>query len=75
MQGRTFFRIMFENIFVNNVISKTFTALVNFCNEQQYYNKKELKFLSKMPLTKKEDSLYKTKFIFNNYQKNGVNID
>ena len=73
MRGRTFFRIMIDNLFVNNVFCKVISALVNFCNEQRYYGHKELKFLKKMPLTKiKEDSTYKKPFIFNNNH-TGVN--
>ena len=73
MQVRTFFRIMIDSLFVNNAICKTIKALVNFCNEQSYYGKKELKFLKKMPLTKmKAESSYKTKFIFNPNQISGV---
>ena len=73
MQGRTFFRIMIDNLFVNNAFSKAIVALVNFCNEQSYYHRKELKFLEKMPLTKTEqDSSYKNRFIFNSTYKTGV---
>ena len=73
MQGRTFFRIMLENLFVNNALCKALSALVNFCNEQSYYGKKELKFFKNVPLNKlEEDKSYKTKFIFKNNQKLGV---
>ena len=69
MQGRTFFRIMFDNLFVNNALCKAISSLVNFCNEQDYYYKKELKFLTKMPLNKTETygSYKNNKFIFKNY--------
>ena len=74
MQGRTFFRIMLDNLFVNNAICKTLHALVNFCKEQAYYNKKELKFLKKMPLKNIEPELqYKKPFIFSSKQTSGVN--
>ena len=74
MQGRTFFRIMIDNLFINNAIAKTIVALVKFCNEQSYYGRKELKFLKKMPLTKlKTDKSYQTRFIFNPNQSSGVN--
>ena len=43
MQGRTFIRIMADILFVNNAFVKALKALVNFCKEQQYYNRKELK--------------------------------
>ena len=73
MQGRTFFRIMIDNLFVNNALCKAIISLVNFCNEQSYYNGKKLKFLKKMPLTKIEQNrTYKTKFIFNPNQTTGV---
>lgn len=76
MQGRTFFRIMIDNLLVNNAFCKTISALVNFCNEQSYYNRKELKFLKKMPLNKiKQDSTYNKRFIFNSNQSSGVNYD
>lgn len=73
MRGRTFFRIMIESLFVNNALCKALSALVNFCNEQSYYSRKELKFLNKMPLNKvKQDSVYKNRFIFNSTQHTGV---
>ena len=74
MRGRTFLRIMLENIFINNTLSKTIIALVNFCNEQSYYGRKKLKFLNKMPLNNTEEHYnYKNKFIFTNNQNSGVN--
>ena len=73
MRGRTFFRIMIDNLFVNNALCKALSALVNFCNEQNYYGRKELKFLKKMPLNKVQpDSVYKNRFIFNTTQNTGV---
>lgn len=73
MRGRTFLRIMLENLFINNTLSKAIIALVNFCNEQSYFAKKELKFLKKMPLTKTEQgNSYKNRFIFNSTYKTGV---
>ena len=75
MQGRTFLRIMLDNLFVNNALCKAISALVNFCNEQNYYNRKELKFLKKMPLNKVEqDSIYQKRFIFNSTHKTGVDL-
>ena len=60
MQARTFFRIMIDNLFVNNALSKALFACINFFKEQSYYNKKELKFLNKMPLNNIEKSnIYK----------------
>ena len=73
MQGRMFFRIMVDNLFVNNPVAKAISALVNFCNEQNYYGKKELKFFKKMSLNKVEKtSGYNKQFIFNGNQKSGV---
>lgn len=75
MQGRTFFRIMIDNLFVNNALSKAIIALVNFCKEQSYYGQKELKFLKKMPLNKiEQNSVYDKRFIFNSNPNSGVNI-
>ena len=75
MQGRTFLRIMIDNLFVNNALCKALSALVNFCNEQSYYSRKELKFLKKMPLNKIEEQkcAYKNRFIFNTNQVSGAN--
>lgn len=65
MQGRTFFRIMLD-IFLNNPLIKTLSNIVNFCNEIRYYNRKELKFLKKMPINNiAKDEYYKNRFIFN----------
>ena len=73
MQGRTFLRIMLDNLFVNNAFCKALSALVNFCNEHSYYHRKELKFLKKMPLNNmKHNSVYRNKFIFNPNQTSGV---
>ena len=66
MQNRTFIRTMLDILF-NNVIVKSITSFVNFCNEQRYYNYHELKFLKKMPINNivKEDN-YQSKFLFTN---------
>lgn len=65
MQGRTFFRIMLD-IFLNNALVKSIASLVNFCNELRYYNRKELKFLKKMPLNNVvKEEYYKNRFVFN----------
>ena len=74
MSGRTFLRIMIENLFVNNAICKALSNFINFCNEQSYYNNKKLKFLEKMPLNKLEDNnnYYNKRFIFNSNNKSGV---
>lgn len=73
MQGRTFFRIMLDNLFVNNVFCKSISALINFCNEQSIYNQSKLKFLKKLPLENiKQKELYKNRFIFNTDNTSGV---
>lgn len=75
MKHRTFFRIMLDNLFVNNALCKALQSLVNFCNEQSYFSQKELKFLEKMPLTRTEqDSVYKNRFIFENTQTYGRSL-
>ena len=74
MQGRTFFRIMIDNLFINNAIAKTIVALVKFCNEQSYYGRKELKFLQKMPLNKTRQKYnHDSRFLFNSNPKIGAN--
>ena len=74
MNGRTFFRIMIENLFVNNAFCKALSALVNFCNEQNYYGQKKLKFLKKMPLNKIEQkNTLDKRFIFNTTYNSGAN--
>ena len=74
MQGRTFFRIMIDNLFVNNPFCKAVTVFVNLCNNAIFYNKKSLKFYGKMPLYKKEQELnYKKRFVFDSSRAYGVN--
>ena len=65
MRERTFLRIMLDIIF-NNAVFRTIASIVNFCNEQRYYNQKELKFLKKMPLNNSvvQNDYYKSKFAF-----------
>ena len=64
---------MLENLFVNNALCKALSALVNFCNEQSYYGKKELKFLKKMPLTKVEkNSVSQNRYIFTSALNSGA---
>ena len=66
---------MIDNLFVNNAFCKAIISLVNFCNEQRYYNQKELKFLKNMPLNKiGTKSVYRNKFIFNSAPKSGVDF-
>ena len=75
MQGRTFFRIMFDNLFVNNAFCKALSALVNFCNEQSYYGRKELKFLQKMPYNNiRKSNNYNNRFVFKTTQTHGANL-
>ena len=74
MRGRIFFRVMLDNLFVNNAFCRTLQALVNFCNEQSYYGQKKLKFLENMPLNKTEHkNVYDKRFILNSNLKSGVN--
>lgn len=73
MQGRTFFRIMIDNLFINNPVGKAIAYLVNFCNSSVFYNKKKLKFLGNMPLNISAKSTYQKKFIFDSSYKCGVN--
>ena len=74
MQGRTFYRIMVDSLFVNNPFCKAVSAFVNFCNNSVFYNKKNLKFLKNVPLLKKESEFeYKKKFIFDSSYVCGVN--
>ena len=62
-----------DSLFVNNALCKAIMSLVNFCNEQSNFYRKELKFLKNKPLNKVEiDGAYKTKFIFDTNRKIGV---
>ncbi len=70
MQGRTFFRTMLD-IVLSNAVFKAITALVNFCNEVRYFNKKELKFYNKMPIKNMAtEKYYENRFIFNSINTN-----
>lgn len=51
MQKRTFFRIMFNNIFRDNIFVRVIGSFVNFCCEMDILNCKSLKYNKKMPLT------------------------
>lgn len=65
MQGRTFLRIMLDILF-DNAFCRAISSIVKFCNEQRYYNRKELKFLKKMPLNNVVQNQYdKNRFVFN----------
>ncbi len=69
MKGRTFFRIMLD-IIINNAVFKSIASGVNFCNEIRYYNRKELKFLKKMPINIAKENYYKKRFVFNSITSN-----
>ena len=74
MQRRTFFRVMLD-IFFENAIAKSIMSLVNFCNETRYYNRKELKFLGKMPINNvAKEKYYKNKFVFNSITGNRTSL-
>ena len=62
MQNRTFIRTMLDIIF-DNAIVKSIASLVNFCNEQRYYNQHDLKFLKNMPINKIEQKT-SNRFLF-----------
>ena len=51
MQIRTFFRIMFNNIFRDNVFARVISSIVNFCCELDTIRYKSLKYSKEMPLT------------------------
>ena len=73
MQTRTFLRKILD-LFFDNAIIKTIVSFVNFCNEQRYYNQKELKFLNKIPLNNiPTANPYKNKYIFNSITGNRTN--
>ena len=73
MKKRTFFRILIDNLILNNAFCKAVISFVNFCNEQSYYKQKELKFLKKMPLNNIENQkTYEKRFLFNSNQSSGV---
>ena len=75
MQGLTFFRIMFDNLFLKNPLCRAIVSIVKFCNEQSIFGSKTLKFSQKMPFTKTEQTYnYKTKFIFDGKQASGVGL-
>ena len=50
MKIRTFFRIMFNDILHENVISKSIVSVMNFCNEFSIFNDKNLKYDKNMSL-------------------------
>ena len=73
MHGRTFFRMMIDILFINNPFCRAISTIVNFCNNQRFYNKKELKFFRNVPLSNIEHKYdYKKKFIFDSSQATGA---
>lgn len=76
MQGRTFFRILIDNLFVKNPIGKTVIGVVNFCNNFAGCKTNNLKFLKNMPLynSRVSEASYKKRFIFDSSNSYGVNI-
>ena len=74
MQNRTFLRTMLDLLF-DNAFIKAIVSYVKFCNEQRYYNNRELKFLKNMPISNIENNPFcKNKFIFttNSVQRTGL---
>ena len=74
MHGRTFFRILIENLFLKNALAEAFKKFLNFYYEQRYYNERELKFIDKLPLNniQVQSKKYDSRFVFNVGTKNGV---
>ena len=52
------------DILFDNAIVKAIAAFVNFCNEQRYYNRHELKFLKKMPINNIEQKQITSRYVF-----------
>jgi hypothetical protein len=58
---------MMDNLFVNNALCRALNALINFCNEQNVFSSKKLKFSQNVPLNNiAQNRGYKTRFIFSN---------
>ena len=76
MHGRTFLRIMVDNLFINNAFARAIIALINFCKEQKYNNREELKFYQEIEFGDNimSSNKIKTNFIFNTKQNSGVNL-
>ena len=71
MQGRTFFRIMLDNLFVNNALFGTIIKLIRFWKELEIFNHINLKTLNKK--TKNDiikEEHYKNRFKFNSITSN-----
>ena len=74
MQGRTFLRIMLDNLFVNNTLLNSITKLVNFYNEQRYYNNRELIFFKKIASNRiKKNDTNQNHYKFNSITGNRIN--
>ena len=54
MQLRTFFRILFNTLFRDNIFINVIKSFVNFCCELDVINYKSLKYNKEMPLTMKD---------------------
>lgn len=54
MLSRTFLRILFNNIFYDNIISKTVRTLINFCYEFNIFSNNELKNNNNLPLNEND---------------------
>ena len=51
------------DIFFKNTLVKTIVSFVNFCNEQRYYSRHELKFLKNVPINNIEQKT-SNRFLF-----------
>ena len=63
MEKRTFIRTLLD-IFFENVIVKTITSIVKFCNEQAYFNQNKLKFSKNMPIKDIKVNPFDSRFLF-----------
>ncbi len=51
MHKRIFFRILFNNLFRNNIIAQVINSSVKFCKEFDGFNYSSLKYDKNMPLS------------------------
>ena len=51
MHSRIFLRILFNNLFRNNIFAQVIKSLINFCKEFKGFNYSSLKYDKKMPLS------------------------
>ncbi len=63
MEKRTFIRTLLDILF-DNVLVKTITSIVKFCNEQAYFNQNKLKFSKNMPIDNIEVTHGSNRFLF-----------